>query len=529
MNSIGPRFGLTTAVISVMLVLGRVPLVAASETQVPRWEPHDCVFECQVALVNPFQIDFYADLTGPNDAKLKVPGFYDGDGNWKIRFSLPVEGEWLLVTHSKVAGLDGRRAAFSCITNHSPTSHGSVRIDPKWPSQFVFEDGSHFLPVGYECDWLWALDSGLPELTTINPFLDRLTSHGFNLVILNAYAYDTTWRQGHTGEDDFGPPPLYAWAGNNEQPDHSRFNVAFWQHYDRVIEALYRRGIWAHLLMKVYNKQVKWPANGSIDDDQYYRWLIARYAAYPNITWDLAKEAQNERDLDYKLGRLRFIRANDPYHRLLTVHDDRTNYDNGAYDNLTDYRSDQQHGDWRESMIAHLQKHAWPVINVEFGYEHGPSGLTDKTYDIAQSPDEVVRRAWEIYVAGGYGAYYYTYTAWDIVRPADSPPGYVYFKHLSDFFQGTNYWQMRPIDGLSSAGSCFADPGREYVVFLSKAAPFTLKVKGAEATLAAEWYQPLTGQRRNAGAVRDGNAVFTPPADWGATQVTLHVGGLGER
>jgi hypothetical protein len=512
------------AAVCTAFFLGLVRFATAAEVHVPRWEPHDFAFIIPSPQANPFQVAFSAEVTGPGGARLTVPGFYDGDGAWRIRVSAPTEGAWSLVTHSDMPELDGKRSAFQCVANPSPAIHGSVRVDPERPHQFEFEDGARFFPMGYECDWLWALDTNDAGLKTINPFLDRLTAHGFNFIILNAYAHDTTWRKGHTGDDDYGPPPLYAWAGTNEQPDHSRFNLAFWQHYDRVIDALYRRGIWAHVLMKVYNKQVKWPANGSAEDDQYFRWLIARYAAYPNITWDLAKEANNEKDLDYKLGRLRFIRANDPYRRLLTVHDDHATYDRGAYDGLLDYRSDQQHTRWREIMIAHLQQHAWPVINTEFGYEHGPGGLTDKTYNVVQSPEEVVRRAWEVYVAGGFGTYYYTYTAWDVVRPQDTPPGYAYFEHLHDFFARTAYWRMRPTEGLSTAGSCLAEPGREYVVFLGQGAPFALKIEGAAGPLAVEWFQPLTGEQKNAVAVSNGSAEFTPPPEWKPGPVALHVG-----
>ena len=493
--------------------------------QVPRWEPHDFAFTSSTVQENPFRVAFSAEVLGPDGVKLTITGFYDGNSTWKVRVSALTEGAWSLVTHSDVAELDGKRDTFTCISNRSAAIHGSVRVDPKRPHQFVFEDGTRFLPMGYECDWLWALDANDAGLKTINPFLDKLTAHGFNLIILNAYAHDTTWRKGRTGDDDFGPPPLYAWAGSNEQPDHSQFNLAFWQHYDRVIDALYRRGIWAHVLIKVYNKQVKWPVNGSAEDDQYFRWLIARYAAYPNITWDLSKEANNEKDIEYKTNRLRFVRANDPYHRLITVHDDRATYDRGIYDGLADYRSDQQHKQWREIMLAHLQQRAWPVINTEFGYEHGPGGLTDKTYNVVQSPEEVIRRAWEVYVAGGFGVYYYTYTAWDVVRVKDTPPGYVYFKHLRDFFERTTYWRMKPIDGVCSAGSCLAEPGREYVVFLGEAAPFTLKIEGAVGPLTVEWYQPLTGERRNSGSVENGSVEFKPPSEWGAGPVALHVGG----
>jgi hypothetical protein len=522
-----PRYRLLKSAVggAIFAMLAALGLGQGHE-QVPRWEPHDFAFPCAVPVADPFQVVFSAELTGPDEAKLIVPGFYDGNQTWKVRVSAPTAGAWQLLTRSNVADLDGRRAGFTCVPNRSASCHGSVRVDPLRPHQFVFEDGTHFLPVGYECDWLWALDAHDSQLTVINPFLDKLAAQGFNLIVLNAYAYDTTWRRGHTGDDDFGPSPLYPWAGANDRPDFSRFDQEYWRHYDRVIDALYRRGIWAHVLIKVYNKQVRWPANGSPEDDQYIRWLIARYAAYPNITWDLAKEANYEKDVAYKINRLRFIRSTDPYHRLLTVHDDHATYDSGAYDHLVDYRSDQQHQQWRATMVAHLRQ-AWPVINTEFGYEQGPGGLTDKTYSVAQSPEEVIRRAWEIYVAGGFGVYYYTYTAWDVVRPEDTPPGYAYFKHLRDFFERTAYWRMRPVNGASSAGSCLAEPGREYVIFLGQAAPFTLRIEGATGPLTAEWYRPLTGERRQAASVANGTAAFTPPPDWGLGHIALHVGDKG--
>ena len=88
------------------------------------------------------------------------------------------------------------------------------------------------------------IDANDPELNTVNPFLDKLKKYGFNFLILNAYAYDTSWRKGHTGDDDFGPPPMYAWEGTNDKPEQDRFNLAYWQHYDRVLQALYRAGSW---------------------------------------------------------------------------------------------------------------------------------------------------------------------------------------------------------------------------------------------------------------------------------------------
>lgn len=493
------------------------------EQQVPRWQPQDFSFSSKATPENPFALPFSVEVTGPKGLRMTVPGFYNGRGTWTVRIAPTVVGQWSLVTSCADPDLDKQKTVFSCVPNPNDAIHGGLRVDSDHPSQFVYEDGTRLLPMGYECDWLWAMDSADPQLSTVNPFLDKIAGYGFNFIILNAYAQDTSWRKGHTGDDDFGPPPLYAWEGTNDKPDYSRFNLAYWQHYDRVIDAMYRRGIVAHILLRVYNKQVNWPINGSAEDDLYYQWMIARYAAYPNVTWDIAKEAHYEKDLEYKLGRLRYFRANDPYRRLLTVHDDRANYDRGVYNELVDYRSDQQHTEWRKVMLAHLAQRAWPVINTEFGYECGPKGVSDKTYSVAQIPEEVCRRGWEVYMAGGFGAYYYTYTAWDVIRTRDTPPGYAYFKRLREFFAATNYWRLKPIEGVSSDGYCLAEAGREYVIFLNFARPFTLTLQGLTERLTGEWYQPLTGVRMGAGMIGAGITELIPPTTWGSDPVALHL------
>jgi hypothetical protein len=131
-------------------------------------------------------------------------------------------------------------------------------------------------------------------------------------------------------------------------------------------------------------------------------------------------------------------------------------------------------------------------------------------------------------MAGGFGVYYYTYTAWDVIRPKDTPPGYAYFKHLREFFDGTAYWRMKPAEGLSSDGYCLAESGREYVVFLNAAAPFTLTLQGLAGLLKAEWFRPLTGERQDAGTIGNGVTSLTPPVKWGSGPVVLHVGTAGK-
>jgi hypothetical protein len=499
------------------------------DLKVQKWNPCDLSFKSSAAPVNPFAVSFSADITGPGNIKLSLPGFYDGNNCWKIRFSATKEGKWNITTRSSISDLNNQQTKIVCVVDKNKNLHGGLQIDPENKHHFIFEDGTHWFPFGYEANWLWAMDGNDNSLPTLNPFLDKLAGYGFNFILINAFAYDTNWCLGKTSPDDYGPSALYPWGGSYQNPDFSRFNLVYWAHYDKVIEAMHHRGIGIHLYLKVYNKLVNWPKNNSAEDDLYYRWIIARYAAYPNIIWDLAKEANYEKSVSYKADRLSFIRSIDPYKRLLTVHTDTKTYDDGSYNGILDFRSHQEQTDHlHATVLKQLAQNQWPVFNVESGYEYGPKGITDKTYNRVNSPEDVARFIWEIQLAGGYNAYYYTYSAWDVIRPKDTPPGYSYLKNFSDFFAKKQYWLMKSADSLVSAGYCLANPGKEYIVFQNQAKPFSLKIEGLSKPLPALWFQPFSGKYMKAGKLQNGTINLTPPTAFETGPIVLYVGNNGE-
>lgn len=496
---------------------------AQQKIKIKKWQPHDFEFKSTTASANPFAINFTAHISGPGGINLTLPGFYDGGNTWKVRFSPTREGRWLIKTRSDVSSLNNQKAIVTCIKNNNSNVHGSLRID-KSKRHFIYEDGTHWFANGYEVNWLWALDEKDNALPTLNPFLDKLKAYGFNFVLVNAYAYDTRWRAGKSEADDYGPALLYPFGGNNKEPDFTHYNLEYWRHYDNMMEALCKKGIVAHIYFKVYNKEVNWMKNNSEEDDQYFRWIIARYAAYPNIIWDLAKEANYEKSVEYKIDRLKFIRSTDPYKRLLTVHTDIQTYDKGFYNDVIDFRSHQEQSNrLHETTLKQLKQNLWPVMNVESGYEYGPKGPTDKTYNRVHSPEETARFIWEVQMAGGYNAYYYTHTAWDVIRTKDTPPGYTYVKNFYDFFNKTKYWLLQPADSLVSTGYCLANTGKEYVVFQNKSTSFTLQLTGISKPIKAQWYHPFTGEYIDAGKISNGLNELKPPVELGAGPVVLYI------
>ena len=101
-------------------------LLVAAPPMVERWG----VFEIELPgprAGNPFtEVRFEAEFTDGHRTVL-VPGFYDGDGIYRIRFSPETEGEWRYETKSNRWDLTGKRGAFTAVAP-SPDNHGPVRI-----------------------------------------------------------------------------------------------------------------------------------------------------------------------------------------------------------------------------------------------------------------------------------------------------------------------------------------------------------------------------------------------------------------
>jgi hypothetical protein len=130
--------------------------------KVQKWNPTDLEFKTEVTWrfspTDPFEIDFYAEITGPDNINFTLPGFYSGEDTWIIRFSPTKEGEWNITTHSEVIELDKQQFKIECIKNEDKTVHGGLLVDTQNPHHFIYEDGTRWFPVGYEANWLFAMD-----------------------------------------------------------------------------------------------------------------------------------------------------------------------------------------------------------------------------------------------------------------------------------------------------------------------------------------------------------------------------------
>ena len=469
-----------------------------------QWTVLDIVFHSNHPVKNPFEVKFGAQFRGPQNKTMHIPGFYDGKGNYILRFSPPQKGKWSFVTDSDISSLAGQEGTVLATANSAPNQHGPLEIDHKNKEYFQYEDGTKPFVMGYELDWLFALDwKHRPEIPDAKQLIDTLAAYGYNQIVMNVYAYDVSWKKDpHLPKKyDYGSPDFFPFGGTNKHPDYATLNVAFFSHLDRIIDYLRQKNITAHVMIYVWNKGVNWPAMYSKADNRYFDYVVKRYEAFPNVVWDVAKEALSygRCDMNYVSERISRIRRLDAYQRLVTVHDYK--YCN-ANPGKVDFISVQSWGtpvytNMRKIKTQHPDE---PILNIENGgYERGPYAVFEGDYN---NPVSCLWRNYQTAFAGVYSTYYWQDTSWDVIIPdpmslPDSlQPRYTYYKHFTSFFTKYNFSSFVPVQNVSSSGYALANNEGTYL-FLIPADNSAIHIslgKDADKVQTVTWFDPLSGK-----------------------------------
>jgi hypothetical protein len=339
---------------------------------------------------NPFvDVELGARVTN-GERTFEVGGFYDGDGVYLIRFLAEDEGEWRFETHSTARSLDGISGAVS-VGPAASGAHGPVRVDGH---HFRHADGTRYRPVGTTA-YVWTHQPDEVQERT----LATLAASPFNKMRMclfpKSYLYNSN-------EPDRFPFPGSLADGF----DVERFDVEFWREFEGRIADLARLGIEADLILSHAYDRWGFADLGPAVDDRVVRYAVRRLAASANVWWALA----NEYDLVW--GRTgedweriaRIIVEEDPHGHLRSIHNCHAFYDQTrpwithvSAQRIDVYRTAENTDVWRT-------EYGKPVVIDEVGYE----GDIDQGWGNLTG-EELVRRAWEGAVRGGYVAHGETY------------------------------------------------------------------------------------------------------------------------
>jgi hypothetical protein len=513
-----------------------------AKSNVQLYHVHDFRLTSKTVYENPFRVNLTATFTHESGRKIvNLPGFYDGGKTWKVRFSPTALGEWKGVTTSDDAAMNGVvLPTVTCVPNRNPAVRGQVRIDPRHPHRFVWEDGTAYIPLGFELDWLAPFHQrlGQPKGKPVNPRNDRFTpamdllvKRGFNYLVSNLYAQERFTDPSHPYA--LTPPDMYCFGGTNDNPNHAVLNVNFFKDFDGAIATLHQRGLVVDLMIQVQNKKVNWPPRRSPEDDTFWRYVVARYQTYCNIIWDVSKETFNLLKTSpchaYVLGRIDLIRRSDAYKHLVITHDPYIHSDGrtGEVDNVTDFASDQVHFSMtldKEAMLASARLYNReairrfrtthkPYVNIEYGYELGVG--PDKSIDnnACRPWQDMLIWTYALYAGGAYANYYYNNTSWNLVKFSPEPESWVRYRCLRDFLEMMDLGPMVPDNEFVSRGMCQAEMGRQYFIFLPEGGDESadLSAVPSASTAKAVWMDIFTGKR--ASVVLDQFGFRTPLAN----------------
>jgi hypothetical protein len=460
---------------------------------------------------NPFTDEsFVGDFEPAGSAeKVAVVGFCDSaDGTlFRIRFMPSKPGAYTFHVSFKV-GDEARTYSgnFKAIDQHRK---GPLRVDPAYPWSFLWEGtGEHYFFNGTTAFWLM----GWRSEQTIQYSIDRLANLKVNrmrvtLAGRTSAFYGEPAMNGDRWNVYIDPWPAQdAHDFNHPGFDYSRFNVSYWQKFDRMLRHAREKNMMISIVLGM-NDERDHPAPASEDERRYLRYAVARFGSFSNITWDLGDDLDGFRSDAWTHDTGTLIEQWDPYHHLATSHPVKTIHQDRAssWVGFTSYQdwSRSQHDLMLES--RDLQKKTGRIIpqtNEEYGYEdHYPEWAAAGS----DSADVLRRTAWDIYMAGGYqtagesvrrGTNIWPDTGggWMNGRGDDSQTMFLGYGHIVEFFTSFDWWKASPHDDLVNSGNyCLADPGNLYAVYLPHGGKLTLQL--SPGTYRGEWFSATSGQR----------------------------------
>lgn len=382
----------------------------------PRTVEKWCVFEVTTkgyADKNPF-VDYHIQgtFTGKNE-QVTVDGFYDGEGTYKVRFMPSFEGEYEFKVEG--SGIEEAVQGKFTVTPTTKENHGPVRVANTY--HFAYEDGTPYYSIGTTC-YVWTHQPiELQEKT-----LETLKNSAFNkirfCVFPKHYIHNFNEPQTYPYEgtpcdssgltvDNFS----YSQEFTDNDWDFKRFNPEHFRRFEQRIQDLMDLGIEADLIVMHPYDRWGFAKMNAEEDDLYWRYVVARFAAYRNVWWSLANEydLMPQKKLKDWERYAAIICEKDPYHHLRSIHNCAAFYDytkpwitHCSIQRTDVYKSGELVDEWR-------RRYQKPVVLDEICYE----GNIDQGWGNI-SGEELVRRFWEATCRGGYAGHGETY-----VHPQD--------------------------------------------------------------------------------------------------------------
>lgn len=518
----------------VFIVMSPINIVGADSTEATIWVASEITFTSDRDYTNPFyDVDLDVIFTHKDTGyELKVPGFWDGERTYKVRYALNMTGEWNYVsvcTDKDNKGLHNVTGKINCVEYKGDLEiykRGFVKTDPKL-RYFVYDDGAPFFYLG---DTHWFL--GEEDISTPESMFYTIVDHR---VKQNFTVYQS---------EPLGAPYQLS-------DGFSEIDLIGFRNLDIKFKYIADSGL-VHANSQLFHVTELMRYENPIYTDEYLdklcRYWVARYSAYP-VLWTTAQESDN--DFYYERGDSLFDADNnrwvkvarsvykyDPYKHPLTAHMEHTSFSIASDSSFRDVEGHTWYGaQFSFGFDTHVPweivKDYWEngqgkvIVNYEGKYDH----LWTKTFGSRA-------QGWIAYLNGMYGYGYGAQGIWDdwfndentfdgrdIISPVDKRvkwPEALLFPSgdqmtlMRDFFEEYEWWNLKPrfndesyITAKSKYRNKFGEVVRYnnnqyslatidndlYVLYLFNNSLFSATLKGLSNTqYTIKWFNPRTGE-----------------------------------
>jgi len=298
----------------ILLALFLLSQLAICAAEIGQWEVFETSYESANVYSNAFTEVEVDVVFQQGDKQWKVPAFWAGDKKWTVRFAPPLQGQYTYrveCTDKANTGLNGKEQTLSvgAYSGNNPLlKHGFLRVSQD-KRHFEHADGTPFFWLG---DTWWKGLSGRISYKEFQKLTADRTAKGYTVVQI-------------IGGGPFPDEPLFDERWKNEggmpyEKDFEHLNPTYFEHADRKIRHLVESGI-VPAMVGAWGWHMRMISNETIDGgkgkwfNRHWRYLIARYGAYP-VIWIVAGEMRHP----YLNDVAKYLRENDPYKHLMTMH-----------------------------------------------------------------------------------------------------------------------------------------------------------------------------------------------------------------
>ena len=431
----------------------------------------------------------------------------------------PYTGLWEYISVSSDRDLNGKTGSFEVLEwdeqekKSNPTRRGFVRVNKtgeRAGHYFEYADGTPFLWIG---DTWWNWTKKAIRFETFKELVDDRSEKGFTVGQL--------FIPGNGGEESSSLDRTY-----------TILDTAHIRKIENMIRYANSRGItvWIHGWWSRENMNTR---IGEENIKRWWRYLVHRFGAY-NVIWVMAGEYNMYNyggfPLDFwkELGKM--IDEEDPYERIISVHNTPPFWDGGAEapqwstgsilhdEEWLDYNQCQVgHGRYANEMIPLIvsidynRKPIKPIVVTEPWYEFvegNPTGM------------DIRFAAWSSILSGAAGHTYGGGHVWwahvpespasvgnwplevEFDRTTYDYEGAVSMGILSNFFKEIEWWNMEPHPELIleyPQPFCLSKPGDEYIIYLRYGGSPVINL-GTDAIgkeYSYFWFNPANGKKND--------------------------------